>query len=201
MADPSGDAPPSQDDAVVIERSWDEPERFGAVFDAHYAEIHRYVSRRLGPHAADDVSAETFALAFRQRRRYDTSHRSARPWLYGIATNLISRHRRNEVRLLRAVDRLHPEANSARGHEDEVTAKVSAQAVKGALARAIAALPADQRDVLLLVALSGLSYDEVAQALDVPFGTVSSRLNRARKKLRKALGGTNPLFDEEETHR
>ncbi len=201
LADPPGDAPPSQDDAVVIERSWDEPEHFGAVFDAHYWEIHLYVSRRLGPHAADDVSAETFALAFRQRRRYDTSHRSARPWLYGIATNLISRHRRNEVRLLRAVDRLHPEANSARGHEDEVTAKVSAQAVKGALARAIAALSVDQRDVLLLVALSGLSYDEVAQALDVPFGTVSSRLNRARKKLRKALGGTNPLFDEEETHR
>jgi RNA polymerase sigma factor (sigma-70 family) len=201
LADPPGDAPPSQDDAVVIERSWDEPDHFGAVFDAHYAEVHRYVSRRLGPHAADDVCAETFALAFRQRRRYDTSHRSARPWLYGIATNLISRHRRNEVRLLRAVDRLHPEANSARGHEDEVTAKVSAQAVKGTLARAIAALPADQRDVLLLVALSGLSYDEVAQALDVPFGTVSSRLNRARKKLRKALGGTNPLFDEEETHR
>ncbi|MFF0869928.1 RNA polymerase sigma factor [Nonomuraea sp. NPDC003560] len=201
LADPPGDAPPSRDDAVMIERSWDEPEHFGAVFDAHYAEIHRYVSRRLGPHAADDVSAETFALAFRQRRRYDTSRRSARPWLYGIATNLISRHRRNEVRLLRAVDRLHPEANSARGHEDEVTAKVSAQAVKGTLARAIAALSTDQRDVLLLVALSGLSYDEVAQALDVPFGTVSSRLNRARKKLRKALGGTNPLFDEEETHR
>ncbi|MBT2226456.1 RNA polymerase sigma factor [Nonomuraea sp. NEAU-A123] len=97
LADPPGDAPPSQDDAVVIERSWDEPERFGAVFDAHYAEIHRYVSRRLGPHAADDVCAETFALAFRQRRRYDTSHRSARPWLYGIATNHISRYRRDEV--------------------------------------------------------------------------------------------------------
>lgn len=43
LAVPPGDAPPSQDDAVVIERSWDEPERFGAVFDAHYAEIHRYV--------------------------------------------------------------------------------------------------------------------------------------------------------------
>ncbi|MFD1547688.1 RNA polymerase sigma factor [Nonomuraea guangzhouensis] len=199
LADPPGDAPPSQDDAVVIERSWDEPERFGAVFDAHYAEIHRYVSRRLGPHAADDVSAETFALAFRQRRRYDTSHRSARPWLYGIATNHISRYRRDEVRLLRAVGRLHPEPEPARGHEDEVMAKVSAQGVKGTLAKAIAALPAAQRDVLLLVALSGLSYDEVAQALDVPFGTVSSRLNRARTKLRKALGGTNPLLDEEET--
>ncbi|MER6943215.1 RNA polymerase sigma factor [Nonomuraea sp. NPDC000554] len=195
---PPDAATPSQNDAVAIERSWDEPERFGAVFDAHYADIHRYASRRLGPHAADDVSAETFALAFRRRRRYDLSHRSARPWLYGIATNLISRHRRDEVRLLRAVDRLHPLAEPTRGHEDEVTAKVSAQSVKGTLAGAIAALPAAQRDVLLLVALAGLSYDEVAQALDVPFGTVSSRLNRARKKLRKALGDTNPLLDEEE---
>ncbi|MEV0313626.1 RNA polymerase sigma factor [Nonomuraea fuscirosea] len=201
MADHRHVAAPSQDDAVVIERSWDEPERFGAVFDAHYAEIHRYVSRRLGPQAGDDVSAETFALAFRRRRHYDVSRRSARPWLYGIATNLINRHRRDEVRLLRAVDRLRPEANPAQGHEDEVAAKVSAQAVKGVLARAVAALPADQRDVVLLVALSGLSYEEVAQALGVPFGTVSSRLNRARKKLRKALGGTNPLFDEGETGR
>ncbi|SEU42885.1 RNA polymerase sigma factor [Nonomuraea wenchangensis] len=196
MHEPYLTAPP--DDAVWIERSWDEPECFGAVFDVHYAEIHRYVSRRLGPQAADDVSAETFALAFRRRRRFDLSHRSARPWLYGIATNLISRHRRDEVRLLRAVDRLHALAEPARGHEDEVTAKVSAQNVKGPLAGAIAALPAAQRDVLLLVALAGLSYDEVAQALDVPFGTVSSRLNRARRKLRKALGETNPLLDEEE---
>ncbi len=201
LAASPGVAPPSQDDAAVIERSWDEPERFGAVFDAHYAEIHRYASRRLGPHAADDVSAETFALAFRQRHRYDLSRRSARPWLYGIATNFIRRHRRDEVRLLHAVGRLRPEAEPAPGHEDEVTAKLSAQGVKGTLARAVAALPANQRDVLLLVALAGLSYDEVAQALDVPFGTVSSRLNRARKKLRRALNGTNPLLDEEETHR
>ncbi|MFC6540648.1 RNA polymerase sigma factor [Nonomuraea salmonea] len=198
---PPDTASPSQDDAGAIERSWQEPERFGAVFDAHYAEIHRYASRRLGPQAADDVCAETFALAFRERRRYDLRRRSARPWLYGIATNLISRHRRDEARLLRAVDRLRPGAKPIGGHEEEVTAKVSAQAVKGALARAIAALPADQRDVLLLVALAGLRYEEVAQALDVPFGTVSSRLNRARKKLRKALGGTNPLLDEEEAQR
>ncbi|MEU8364093.1 sigma factor [Nonomuraea sp. NPDC048882] len=116
MTDHRDVAAPPQDDAVVIERSWAEPERFGAVFDAHYAEIHRYVSRRLGPQAGDDVSAETFALAFRQRRRYDVSRRSARPWLYGIATNLINRHRRDEVRLLRAVDRLHPEAYPAQGH-------------------------------------------------------------------------------------
>lgn len=197
MTAPPGAVSPLQDDAAVIELSWDVPECFGAVFDAHYTEIHGYASRRLGPHAADDVCAETFALAFRQRRRYDLTRRCARPWLYGIATNLISRHRRDEVRLLRAMGRLHPEAEPARGHEEEVTAKVSAQGVKGTLAQAVAALPADQRDVLLLVALAGLSYEEVAQALDVPFGTVSSRLNRARTKLRKALGGTNPLLEKE----
>ncbi|MFD0474964.1 sigma-70 family RNA polymerase sigma factor [Nonomuraea thailandensis] len=82
-----------------------------------------------------------------------------------------------------------------------MTEKVSAERLKVALAKAIAALPADQRDVLLLVSLSGLSYEEAAQALDVPFGTVSSRLNRARKKLRKALGGSNPLLDEEDMRR
>ncbi|SEG38312.1 RNA polymerase sigma-70 factor, ECF subfamily [Nonomuraea solani] len=198
MAAPPSVVPPWQDDAAVIERSWDEPECFGVVFDAHYAEIHRYASRRLGPHAADDVSAETFALAFRQRHRYDLSHGSARPWLYGIATNLISRHHRDEVRALRAMGRVHPGGEPVGGHEDEVARRASAEGVRGALTEAIAALPPDQRDVLLLVVLSGLSYDEVAQALEVPFGTVSSRLNRARKKLRKALGGTNPLLDDDE---
>ncbi|NJP93153.1 RNA polymerase sigma factor [Nonomuraea sp. FMUSA5-5] len=201
MAAPQSVVPPWPDDATVIKRSWDEPDCFGAVFDAHYTEIHRYASQRLGPHAADDICAETFALAFRQRHRYDLSRSSARPWLYGIATNVISRHRRDEVRLLRAVHRLGPRSESAGGHEDAVTAKVSSERLREVLAKAIAALPAEQRDVLLLVALSGLSYEEAAQALDVPFGTVSSRLNRARKKLRKALGGTNPLLDEEDIHR
>jgi hypothetical protein len=76
--------------------------RGGGVGQLHCA------SQRLGPHAADDICAETFALAFRQRHRYDLSRGSARPWPYGIATNVISRHRRDEVRLLRAVNRLRP---------------------------------------------------------------------------------------------
>ncbi|NBF00580.1 RNA polymerase sigma factor [Nonomuraea sp. KC401] len=201
VAAPQSVVPPWQDDATAIKRSWDEPDCFGTVFDAHYTEIHRYASQRLGPHAADDICAETFVLAFRQRHRYDVSRSSARPWLYGIATNVISRHRRDEVRLLRAMNRLRSVSESAGGHEDAATEKVSAERLKGTLAKAIAALPADQRDVLLLVSLSGLSYEEAAQALDVPFGTVSSRLNRARKKLRKALGGSNPLLDEEDMRR
>ncbi|MEU5876003.1 RNA polymerase sigma factor [Spirillospora sp. NPDC047279] len=192
-------SPEGVDDASVIERSWHEPERFGAIFDAYFTEIHRYVARRLDVHVADDIAAETFHAAFRQRRKYDLTRSDARPWLYGIATNLIGRHRRDERRKLRALSRL-PADGGATGHEDRVAARVSAQQqVRGPLADAVAALPAKQRDVLLLVVLAELSYEEVAHALGVPFGTVCSRFNRARRKMREALGGTNPMSDEERT--
>ncbi|MFC6880201.1 MULTISPECIES: RNA polymerase sigma factor [Actinomadura] len=185
-------------DASVIERSWHEPERFGAIFDAYFAEIHRYVARRLDAQAADDIAAETFHAAFRQRRSYDLSRDNARPWLYGIATNLIGRYRRDEVRKLRALRRL-PVERDAGGDEERIDVRVSAHAARRSLAEALAGLPAGQRDVLLLIVLAELTHDQVAEALDVPAGTVSSRFDRARRKLRKALGGTNPLRDEERT--
>jgi RNA polymerase sigma-70 factor (ECF subfamily) len=187
-------------DAEVIERSWHEPERFGEIFDSYFAEIHRYVARRLDTQIADDIAAETFAVAFRRRSDYDLARTNARPWLYGIATNLVGRHRRDEVRRLRALKRFDG-AERQGGHEDAVAARVTAEGVKGPLAKAVAALPAGQRDVLLLVVLADLAYEDVATALNIPFGTVSSRLNRARRKLRRALGGTNPLLDQEATTR
>jgi RNA polymerase sigma factor (sigma-70 family) len=193
-------AAPAQEigDASVIERSWHEPERFGAIFDAYFAEIHRYVARRLDVHAADDIAAETFHAAFRQRRSYDLSRDNARPWLYGIATNLIGRHRREEVRRLRAFERL-PADRGADDEEEQIATRVSAHGAREGLAKAIAALPTGQRDVLLLIVLAELTQEQVAKALGVPPGTVSSRLDRARRKLRKALGGTNPLHDGERT--
>ena len=93
------------DDAGLIAESCRVPERFGAVFDRHAAAIHGYISRRLGRDAADDLVAETFLVAFRQRGGYDQDQPSARPWLYGIATRLISRRRREEVRFFRAIAR------------------------------------------------------------------------------------------------
>ena len=75
------------------------------VFDRHAAAIHGYIARRLGRDAADDLVAETFLAAFRQRGGYDPDQPSARPWLYGIATRLVSRRRRDEVRFFRAIAR------------------------------------------------------------------------------------------------
>ncbi|WP_308250385.1 RNA polymerase sigma factor [Sphaerisporangium fuscum] len=90
-------------DAVIIERSHPDPARFAALYDRHAMEIHRYAARRLGPQAADDITAEVFVAAFRRRDRYDLTCDDARPWLYGIATNLIGKHRRAEVRFFRAI--------------------------------------------------------------------------------------------------
>ncbi|GGW00715.1 hypothetical protein GCM10010264_08890 [Streptomyces globisporus] len=65
------------DDADVIAQSLDEPELFAGLYDRHAPDIHRYAARRLGEGAADDITAETFLIAFRTRARYDTAHRLA----------------------------------------------------------------------------------------------------------------------------
>ncbi|MGY0062519.1 RNA polymerase sigma factor [Streptomyces sp. LZ34] len=192
----------SQDtDASLIERSRDEPEAFAVLFDRHADAVHRYAARRLGTEAADDLMAETFTTAFQQRHRYDLERADARPWLFGIATNLISRHRRAEARRFKALGRLPAPADHDEAVADRVAARVTAQGVRRELAGALSRLPARHRDVVLLVAWAGLGYEEAAEALEVPVGTVRSRLHRARSKLREALGGSDPTaFREESGH-
>jgi RNA polymerase sigma-70 factor (ECF subfamily) len=188
------------DDAGLIAESGRAPERFGVVFDRHAAAIHGYIARRLGRDAADDLVAETFLVAFRQRGRYDPGQPSARPWLYGIATRLVSRRRRDEVRFFRAIARtgIDPAADPvAEPVADEGIRRADARTLHRQLAGALAGLAAADRDALLLVA-DGLSYAEAAQALGVPAGTLSSRVARARRKLRAGLGGVNPADESEE---
>ncbi|AEN11587.1 MULTISPECIES: RNA polymerase sigma factor [unclassified Streptomyces] len=185
----------AESDASVVRRSLTDPDVFAELFHRYADDIHRYVARRLGAEAADDLMAETFVVAFQQRRRYDLDRPEARPWLYGIATNLVGGHRRAEARRLRAMSRAAaPDGRGAEGEPlaDRVAARVSAEGTRGALAGALAALPARYRDVLLVVAWGDLDYAEAAEALGVPVGTVRSRLHRARKRVRAALGGADP---------
>lgn len=195
-ADPAGEACPA-DDAAVIRLSRDEPEQFAALFRRRAPEIRRYVTRRLGADAAEDVVAETFLVAFRQRSGYDFNRADARPWLYGIATNLIGRHRRSETRLLRALARTGRDPVTE-PFTDRVDAQVSARATGRLLAAALAKLPPQHRDTLLLVAWGELTYEQAALALGVPAGTVRSRVSRARKAIRRALGGIDPSALHEE---
>jgi RNA polymerase sigma-70 factor (ECF subfamily) len=182
------------DDARVVERSRSEPELFAAIYDRHFHGVYRYVASRLGPDAAEDLAAETFLAAFGDRARFDPARGEVRPWLYGIATNLVGTHRRAETRRYRALARAAAQSVAVSDEEGVVT-RTSAQVLRGRLALALAALPAGDREVLLLVAVGGLSYEEVSQALSIPPGTVGSRLNRARTQVRKAFGGVNPLAD------
>jgi RNA polymerase sigma factor (sigma-70 family) len=185
-------------DAAVIQLSRREPEQFTVVFRRHAPYIQRYVVRRLGLDAADDIVAETFLLAFRQRDSYDLTRADARPWLYGIATNLIGRHRLAETRLYRALARTGADP-VMEPFTDRVDDRVSASAASRRLAVGLARLPKELRDTLLLVAWGDLSYEETATALGVPVGTVRSRVSRARGKLRRALGDTNPAAFHEES--
>ncbi|GLY78518.1 RNA polymerase sigma factor [Actinoallomurus iriomotensis] len=182
----------SETDAVIIASSVHEPELFTALYERHAPAIHRYVARRLGTDMADDLMAETFLIAFRQRESYDQSRPDARPWLYGIATNLVAQHAKAEARMWRTIARtgIDPAMDSP---ADRVVEQVSASGTRRSLAAALARLHPGQRDVLLLTAAGGLTSTEIATALGVSPGTVHSRLNRARKKMRAAFGGIDPL--------
>lgn len=178
-----------EQDAVLIRRSWHDPEAFAGLFDRYVQQIHHYVARRLGTDAADDIVAETFLAAFRRRHSYDTERPLARPWLYGIATNLVARHRRSEQRYLRALHRTG-EDPLPEPMADAVADRVTAQMDERRMAKGLARLSPGDRDVLLMAAWGGLSYEEMAQALDVPIGTVRSRLPGLAKKCRRRSGTT-----------
>ncbi|GAA1289799.1 DNA-directed RNA polymerase sigma-70 factor [Planotetraspora silvatica] len=196
MTSPPAASSPAPDDAEVIAASLSDSECFAAIFDRHVEVIHHYIARRVGTDAADDIVAETFLAAFRRRSVYDVSRSDARPWLYGIATTLVARHRRSEVRYLRALSRtgVDPLPESL---ADGVVNRLITHDQKRRLAGALATLGQGDRDALLLVVWGELTYEETARALDIPLGTVRSRLNRARRKLRAQLGRNDPT---KETH-
>lgn len=182
-------------DAAVVEASIADPAGFATLFDRHATAIRNYLARRVGPQSAEDLTGETFLIAFSRRGDYDVAHRNALPWLYGIASNLVRQRRRAEVRQLKALARTGVD-DVGTDHAESVAAKVTAQASTRALAGALAKLTAGERDVLLLMAWAGLSYDELAAALDIPLGTVRSRLHRARTKTRAALTNLEEKSDD-----
>jgi RNA polymerase sigma factor (sigma-70 family) len=171
-------------DADYLARSLSEPTAFEPIFDRHFGAVHRYLHRRAGRELADELTAETFALAFSRRGSCRASG-SVLPWLYGIATNLLHRYRRAERRQLHAYSRSGVDRSVA--YEDEADARVDGSSLDAQLAGALAAMRPRERDALLLYALADLSYEEVALALDVPVGTVRTWLHRARATAQREL--------------
>ena len=161
-------------DADVISSSFRRPEAFEVVFQRHFAGVFRYLRRRAGP-IAEDLAAETFTRAFAGRGGYDLDRSDARPWLFGIATNVLRAHLRDAY-----IPAFPPEREDTLVDVDD---RLDAASTLARHAIALRALPVEQREVLLLIAVAELTYEETAEALGIPVGTVRSRMSRARATL------------------
>ena len=176
-------------DAGVISESLTRPAAFGTIFDRHATVVHRYLVRRLGPAEAEAFTGEVFRIAFERRDSFDPDRTGdgARPWLYGIATNLVSKHRRREVRRVHAVARLAADRGATLDLADDVSAEVDAAQRWRLVAEALGRLPQAELDVLVLSAWEQLDDADIAASLAVPLGTVRSRRHRARRHLRELI--------------
>lgn len=174
-------------DSAAIGRSCTDPQAFAAIFERHFVAIHRYLARRLGADVADDLAGDVFRIAFERRQDFDLARPSALPWLYGIATKLMQGRWRSEMRHLRALERLRAGAHVDTDLDsfDLVDRRLDAAHHAARAKRCLADLSSGDRDALILFAVEGLAYAEVAEALQIPIGTVRSRIARARGRLRE----------------
>lgn len=182
-------------DALAIANSIQRPERFESVFEAHHRAVWGYLARRAGRDVADDLTGEVFTIAFVRRASFDPALGTVRSWIFGIAANLLRTRHRSNVRASRAFERL----TSGRGAESVAADPASDEEDRQELsvaAQALARLRESDREILLLFAWDELSYDEIAGVLDVPVGTVRSRLARARQRLRELMASSGQVTVE-----
>lgn len=173
-------------DAALISASLKDPPLFGMVFQRHHESVYRFAVRRIGTGDARDLTADTFVRAFEIRHRYDPTHASCLPWLYGIAHNLIGDRlrrvrRSSRIYLVAASETLTAEVG------EEADSRVVAASVAGQLNDALRQLSKRDRETLLLYALEELTYADIARTLDIPAGTVGSRLTRARQQISELI--------------
>ncbi len=146
---------------------------------AHIPHLRRY-ARALVRHEieADDLVQDTLERALRKFSLWKQGT-NLRTWLFSVMHNVHI----NQVRSKRDLETLDEDMDVLVGGRQEEGLKIRD------LSASLLALPLEQREVLLLVGLENLSYEEVAQALEIPLGTVMSRLSRGRERLRSLLDG------------
>jgi RNA polymerase sigma factor (sigma-70 family) len=172
-----------QSDSAVVAASLEVPGTFGVLFDRYGAVLLRFLARRVDPVEAESMLGEVFRIAFERRASFDFDRDCARPWLYGIAANVVAKHYRSEARRLRATVRLAAQRVPPEDPAERAVPAVDARSRWDLVADRIAGLPVRERQTLLLFAWEELSYDEIADVLGIPVGTVRSRLHRARARL------------------
>ncbi len=177
-------------DSEVIVRSFTDPGEFSKVVNRHWKVLYGYLARRFGRDLAEDITSETFTRAFAMRHRFNVDADSARPWLFGIASNLFRTHRRSEMRALKAYARAAADNVPLDIDEQQSVNRADASMTNSVLAEALSHLNTGDREALLLYAWGDMSYEEIGQVLGIPTGTVRSRLNRARREMKNRLPET-----------
>ncbi|MDM7855317.1 RNA polymerase sigma factor [Cellulomonas alba] len=173
------DDAPSDDE--LLSRVRLHPGAMALLFERHARAVHRFLARRTGPDAADDLLSEVFVAATSARERVHAHESgSALPWLYGIARNVVRAHLRTRAAPVGwpALDDMDWQA---------VDARLDALGRREELRRAVLALTTDERDVLLLVAWDGLTPAEAAAVLGITPEAARARLSRGRRRAQTVL--------------
>lgn len=171
------------DDELVAQSLDGRREAFGELVLRHQKMVYNLARYLLGDsHAAEDLSQEAFLHAYRALPGYRAQGRFP-AWLRTIVTRLCLNHRRDRRREIPWADLTGHAAEATDGPDSRVGEWERCAEVR----RAIASLPPDYRDVIVLRYLEELSYEEIARHLNVPVSTIETRLHRAKKQLRQRL--------------
>ncbi|MDI1462208.1 sigma-70 family RNA polymerase sigma factor [Catellatospora sp. KI3] len=158
---------------------------FAELFDQYARSVYNHAFRLTADWSvAEDVMAATYLQAWRSRTRIGDEGGSLRPWLLGIATNEARNHSRSNRRYRAAASALAAAELTEPDPADEVAVRLDDRDRITAAISALARLRRQEREVVTLCLWEGLDYESAARALDIPVGTVRSRLSRARTRLR-----------------
>jgi RNA polymerase sigma factor (sigma-70 family) len=194
----------SPDDAAVLGSAVSDADSFEAIFDRYHLTVWGYLFRAAGRERADDLTGQVFVVAFERRATFDRLRGEMPVWLIGIARNLLKTRLRSEARGWRAVARLGNRRDVVPDLAQDVADRDQLNSQTRAVLAEIRRLRPGDREVLLLAVWEGLSYEQIAGLLDVPIGTVRSRLSRARQRLREltaAIGEDTGMGTHEEGRR
>nr|WP_202891859.1 RNA polymerase sigma factor [Kribbella shirazensis] len=159
---------------------------FGQLYDRHSRAIYNFLHRRTGSWSdAEDLTSAVFLHAWRRRTEVVLDRDSALPWLYRVAEYTARNDWRSKARYRRAIAAANVLSEHVRDHADEVVNRVADDEQVRIAREALTLLPKHEREIVELCIWAGLDQQAAAIALDVPIGTVKSRLSRARKHLRE----------------
>lgn len=162
------------------------PDAFGELYDRHARAVYNFCFRRTADWAlAEDLTSIVFLEAWRKRDRVSFEGDSLRPWFLGVAVNVLRARWRSQRRHRAALARLPLEQSEP--FTEGADLRVDDERRMRAALRVLEQLPKRDQEIFALCELSELSYAEAAAALDVPVGTVRSRLSRARARVRSLV--------------